>query len=87
MFIKEAKKWSLLLYNYTRGETFKIKSSYDGLMLYGLTEEPKKNPVGIVQISHRIAENKEMYKDFMKFLSNHGYIVVIYDHRGTWKKC
>lgn len=85
MFIKEAKKWSLLLYNYTRGETFKIKSSYDGLMLYGLTEEPKKKPVGIVQISHGMTENKERYKDFMKFLSNHGYIVVIHDHRGHGK--
>lgn len=63
-------------------ETFKIKSSYDGLMLYGLIEEPKKKPVGIVQISHGMAENKERYKDFMKFLSNHGYIVVIHDHRG-----
>lgn len=85
MFIKEAKKWSLLLHNYTRGETFKIKSSYDGLMLYGLTEEPKKKPVGIVQISHGMTENKERYKDFMKFLSNHGYIVVIHDYRGHVK--
>ena len=66
-------------------ETFKIKSSYDGLMLYGLIEEPKKKPVGIVQISHGMAENKERYKDFMKFLSNHGYIVVIHDHRGHGK--
>lgn len=85
MFIKGAKKWPLLLYNYIRGETFKIKSSYDGLMLYGLIEEPKKKPVGIVQISHGMAENKERYKDFMKFLSNHGYIAVIYDHRGHGK--
>lgn len=85
MFIKEAKKWSLLLHNYTRGETFKIKSSYDGLMLYGLIEEPKKKPVGIVQISHGMAENKERYKDFMKFLSNHGYIAVIHDYRDMEK--
>ena len=66
-------------------KTFKIKSSYDGLMLYGLIEEPKKKPVGIVQISHGMAENKERYKDFMKFLSNHGYIAVIHDHRGHGK--
>ena len=85
MFIKEAKKWSLLLHNYTRGEIFKIKSSYDGLMLYGLIEEPKKKTVGIVQISHGMAENKERYKDFMKFLSNHGYIAVIHDYRGHGK--
>lgn len=85
MFIKETKKWSLLLHNYTRGETFKIKSSYDGLMLYCLIEEPKKKPVGIVQISHGMAENKERYKNFMKFLSNHGYIAVIHDYRGHEK--
>lgn len=66
-------------------ETFKIKSSYDGLMLYGLIEEPKKKPIGIVQISHGMTENKERYKDFMKFLSNHGYIVVIHDYRGHGK--
>lgn len=66
-------------------ETFKIKSSYDGLMLYGLIEEPKKKPVRIVQISHGMAENKERYKDFMKFLSNHGYIAVIHDYRGHGK--
>lgn len=66
-------------------KTFKIKSSYDGLMLYGLIEEPKKKPIGIVQISHGMAENKERYKDFMKFLSNNGYIAVIHDHRGHGK--
>lgn len=66
-------------------KTFKLKSSYDGLMLYGLIEEPKKKPVGIVQISHGMAENKERYNDFMKFLSNHGYIAVIHDHRGHGK--
>ncbi len=67
MFIKEAKKWSLLLHNYTRGETFKIKSSYDGL----------ENVID--------GENKERYKNFMKFLSNHGYIAVIHDYRGHGK--
>ena len=32
-----------------------------------------------------MAENKERYKNFMKFLSNHGYIVVIHDYRGHGK--
>ena len=74
------------MHKYTRGEIFKIKSSYDGLMLYGLIEEPKKKPVGIVQISHGMAENKKKdIKDFMKFLSNHGYIAVIHDYRGHGK--
>ena len=49
-------------------KTFKIKSSYDGLMLYGLIEEPKKKPIGIVQISHGMAENKERYKHLNNYL-------------------
>lgn len=32
-----------------------------------------------------MTENKERYKDFMKFLSNHGYIAVIHNHRGHGK--
>ncbi len=66
-------------------KTFKIKSDYDGLILNGIIEETKIKPVGIVQISHGMAENKERYKDFMKYLSKEGYIVVIYDHRGHGK--
>ena len=66
-------------------KTFKIKSDYDGLILNGIIEETKIKPVGIVQISHGMAENKERYKDFMKYLSKEGYIVVIYDHRGHVK--
>lgn len=66
-------------------KTFKIKSTYDGLVLDGIIEEAKTNPIGIVQISHGMAENKERYKDFMKYLSKKGYIVVIHDHRGHGK--
>ena len=66
-------------------KTFKIKSDYDGLILNEIIEETKIKPVGIVQISHGMAENKERYKDFMKYLSKEGYIVVIYDHRGHGK--
>lgn len=66
-------------------KTFKIKSDYDGLILNGIIEETKIKPVGIVQISHGMAENKERYKDFMKYLSKEGYIVVIHDHRGHGK--
>lgn len=66
-------------------KTFKIKSDYDGLILNGIIEETKIKPVGIVQISHGMAENKERYKDFMKYLSKEGYIVAIHDHRGHGK--
>lgn len=66
-------------------KTFKIKSNYDGLELDGIIKKTKTKPIGIVQISHGMAENKERYKDFMKYLSAKGYIVVIHDHRGHGK--
>ena len=36
----------------------KIKSDYDDLMLEIMIEEAKFKPVGIVQISHGMSENK-----------------------------
>ena len=63
----------------------KIKYDYDDLMLEIMIEEAKFKPVGIVQISHGMSENKERYKDFIKYLSSNGYTVVIHDHRGHGK--
>lgn len=63
----------------------KIVSQYDGLTLEMLIFEPEKEPKGMIQISHGMAEHKERYEVFMKFLCDHGYIVVIHDHRGHGK--
>ena len=65
-------------------KTVQIISSFDGLSLEILCVE-SENPKGIVQISHGMAENKERYLPFMEFLSEHGYIAVIHDHRGHGK--
>ena len=65
-------------------KTAQIISSYDGLSLEILCVE-SENPKGIVQISHGMAENKERYIPFMKFLAKHGYTTVIHDHRGHGK--
>lgn len=60
----------------------KIKSSSDNLELELAYIEPKEEIKGVVQISHGMSEHKERYYDFMEYLKNQGYIVVINDHRG-----
>lgn len=63
-------------------KNFNIKSNYDEHIIYGDIIEPKSKPIGVVQISHGMAENKERYYDFMNFLANNGYVAVIHNHRG-----
>ena len=60
----------------------RIKASSDGLKLTILISEPVGEPKGIVQIVHGMCEHKERYIPFMEYLSAHGYICAIHDHRG-----
>lgn len=60
-------------------------SAYDGLMLEATLFIPKEKPKGIIQIAHGMAEHKERYFDFMKFLCEHRYLCIIHDHRGHGK--
>lgn len=62
-------------------ENIKIRSNFDGLMLGALYIAPK-NPKGIIQIVHGMAEHKERYIPFMEFLADNGFVVIINDHRG-----
>lgn len=62
-------------------KTEKIKSSSDNLELELAYIEPKEEIKGVVQISHGMSEHKERYYDFMEYLKNQGYVVVINDHR------
>ena len=62
--------------------TEKIISEKDNLELEISIIEPDIKPKAIVQISHGMAEHKERYYDFMKYLAQNGYICVIHDHRG-----
>ena len=59
-----------------------IASEFDGLKLGIAITVPAEAPKGIVQFSHGMAEHKERYFDFMNYLSGHGYVCVIHDHRG-----
>ena len=60
---------------------YKMTSKFDGLRL-DVEEVIPDRIKGIVQISHGMAEHKERYEDFMKFLAEHDYMTVIHDHRG-----
>ena len=60
----------------------KIKSSSDNLELELIYMEPKGEIKGVVQISHGMSEHKERYYEFMEYLKDNGYAVVIHDHRG-----
>lgn len=47
--------------------------------------EDVKNPKGIVQIFHGMAEHSTRYDHFARFLNQNGYVVVADDHRGHGK--
>lgn len=61
----------------------RIEASSDGLRLAMLISEPVGEPKGIVQIVHGMCEHKERYIPFMEYLSAHGYVCAIHDHRGA----
>lgn len=66
--------------------TLALNSASDGLPISVLCSTPGlsggRKARGIVQLVHGMCEHKERYIPFMKFLSEHGYICVIHDHRG-----
>lgn len=63
-------------------ESFKIKSKYDKLEIKGNMFIPEKDKKGLFFISHGMCEHKERYYDFLKYLTENGYITVVHDHRG-----
>lgn len=65
---------------HTRFEKLRLTSIVDRLPLAIEVIEPIGPIYGVIQISHGMAEHKERYRDFMQFLSAHGYVVAIHDH-------
>ena len=53
--------------------------------LSALITEPEGEARGLVQISHGMIEMKERYLPLMRFLTAHGYVCQIHDHRGHGK--
>ncbi len=66
-------------------ENIIINSKCDNLPISVTVFIPETEIKGILQISHGMAEHKERYFEFMKFLTNNGYITIINDHRGHGK--
>ena len=59
-----------------------LPASADDLDLAVLASVPDEAPRGIVQLVHGMCEHKERYIPFMEWLTGHGYVCVIHDHRG-----
>lgn len=59
---------------------FTIKA-HDGLPIATALFEAE-NPKALVQIMHGAKEHKERYYDFIRFLNENGYAVIISDNRG-----
>lgn len=56
-------------------------TSFDGTVLQCYIWNDVKNPKGVVQISHGMAEHARRYDNFATFLNRNGYIVYADDHR------
>ena len=61
---------------------FTIESQFDGLEIKVVMMVPDTPIRGVVQFAHGMAEHKERYFDFMKYLVAAGFVTVIHDHRG-----
>ncbi|MDO5047222.1 MAG: alpha/beta hydrolase [Anaerococcus sp.] len=59
-------------------------TSPDGFDIF-VREFSHQNPKGLVHIVTGMAEHGGNYLDFAKFLNDHGYGVIIHDHRGHGK--
>ena len=63
-------------------QTLTIQSECDDLLLSVAMFVPDGEVKGIFQIAHGMAEHKERYEEFMKYLASQGYVTLIHDHRG-----
>jgi alpha-beta hydrolase superfamily lysophospholipase len=61
-------------------KTEKFKS-FDGTVLQCYLWDDVRNPKGVVQISHGMAEHARRYDAFAAFLNKNGYVVYADDHR------
>lgn len=63
-------------------EKFTVESNADKLPLSCVACFPDGKPRGIFQIVHGMCEYKERYDEFMRYLSENGFIAAAHDHRG-----
>lgn len=68
-----------------REENITIKSKCDNLQISVTIFVPETEIKGIFQISHGMSEHKGRYYNFMRYLTENGYVTIINDHRGHGK--
>lgn len=62
--------------------TFNFMSADRQTNLYAKTWMPTKEPIGVIQVIHGMAEHINRYQEFAEFLASQGFIVVGDDHLG-----
>lgn len=63
--------------------TFEFLSADKGTKIHGVRWEPDDGRmIGILQITHGMAEYVERYEAFAEYLTEHGFLVVGHDHLG-----
>lgn len=60
----------------------KLKSRVDGLELSVVVLRPEGEPKAVIQFSHGLCQNKDVFMPFMKYMAAHGVACVANDHRG-----
>tara|TARA_S200000501_G_scaffold197075_1_gene185473 strand:- start:278 stop:1195 length:918 start_codon:yes stop_codon:yes gene_type:complete len=63
-------------------EKISLDRKSDSNFQFDLYHSKKKEVLGLIQISHGMAEHSARYLNFINYLNQHGYHVAIYDHRG-----
>lgn len=63
-------------------QEFSFPSNTGKNSIYCLKCLPDRNPRGVVQIEHGIAEHIDRYREFMSYLADNGFVAVGDDHLG-----
>ena len=68
-----------------RKEAYFNSSDGENLIRTFIWENPELTPIGIVQLTHGMAEHIARYDDFARFLASNGFVVCGNDHLGHGK--
>jgi len=67
---------------YSHMEKIALDTNPNSNLHFDLYQSARDSIVGLVQISHGMAEHKGRYAEFINFLNSNGFHVAIHDHRG-----
>lgn len=63
-------------------EEFSFDSCVKGQRIFTRLYTPEDEPLGILQITHGMAEHSALYDDFCRFLAENGFVAAIFDNLG-----